>query len=224
MSQKNTNYFDEETKTDITSSIMTLTEDSLNEPTSSSFMEIIRLLRLISIPSFSVFFTYAISLSIFPAIIVLIEPQDPCSSSKSQNIFNKMFTPFLFTLWNVCDVIGRFSAEQLKDWDQFPINAANIHYFAISRLLLLIALLFCNLKDSVLEKVFISDAIPMVLIILLACSNGLIANLSMMFGPSLVPVTDQSKAGIIMIFSLTIGLLTGSLFSFICLYSIHGYF
>jgi hypothetical protein len=43
----------------------------------------------------------------------------------------------------------------------------------------------------------------------------------MMFGPSLTSPTDGSLAGTIMIFMLTLGLLVGSLLSFLVVYIAH---
>jgi hypothetical protein len=46
-------------------------------------------------------------------------------------------------------------------------------------------------------------------------TNGYISTLSMMFGPSLVAPKDAGLAGTLMIFSLTIGLMSGAMFSFV---------
>jgi equilibrative nucleoside transporter 1/2/3 len=49
---------------------------------------------------------------------------------------------------------------------------------------------------------------------LLSVSNGYVASLEMMNGPSLVPDGQQSRAGTIMAFFLVLGLVVGSVSSF----------
>jgi hypothetical protein len=50
--------------------------------------------------------------------------------------------------------------------------------------------------------------------ILMAFSNGYVASSAMMIGPGLVQGSDRNLAGTLMIFSLTLGLMLGSVFSF----------
>ena len=49
---------------------------------------------------------------------------------------------------------------------------------------------------------------------LLSVSNGYVASLEMMNGPTLVPDGQQSRAGTIMAFFLVLGLVMGSMLSF----------
>ena len=61
-----------------------------------------------------------------------------------------------------------------------------------------------------------------VAVIFFAFSNGYLASAAMMLGPTLVSPKDQSTAGTIMIFALTIGLFAGGALSFLCVYISQG--
>ena len=61
---------------------------------------------------------------------------------------------------------------------------------------------------------FSEDYWPIIFMCLLSVSNGYVASLEMMNGPSLVPDGQQSRAGTIMAFFLVLGLVVGSVGSF----------
>lgn len=210
---------------DITSSLL----ESQNKNTTPSnlfsmlplaFQDILLVLYHISSPASAVFLTYVVTMSIFPAVLVLIIPNGKCATdSKTLNTFNEIWIPFLFIIFNVFDFAGRLFAERSKEW--IPINGSNIWIYSMARFVFFILFLFCNVQDTRLVHV---DSNFYVLINLIAFSftSGYIANLAMMFGPNLVGIEDSSLAGIVMITSLILGLTAGSLLSFLIVYIIRG--
>ena len=61
---------------------------------------------------------------------------------------------------------------------------------------------------------FHEDYWPLLFMALMSISNGWVASMEMMAGPSLVPDGLQSRAGTIMAFFLVLGLVLGSIVSF----------
>ena len=61
---------------------------------------------------------------------------------------------------------------------------------------------------------FHEDYWPLLFMALMSISNGWVASMEMMAGPSLVPDGLQSQAGTIMAFFLVLGLVLGSIVSF----------
>ncbi|RYH21047.1 hypothetical protein EON65_21650 [archaeon] len=173
--------------------------------------------RTIIVPSYSVFIIFLGTLMVFPAIMVLIEPTHPCSQSR---LYGDLWIPVMFVLLNAGDVIGRILA-QIGSENKY-ITPTNIHIHSTVRLAIPVLLLFCNIPDNHLDSAINTDGVVLLLIFLLGFSNGLLANLAMMFGPGLVSLPDAPLAGTIMMFWLNCGLLLGSALSFLWLYVVTG--
>lgn len=170
----------------------------------------VEVFRQIWIPAMSVWGTFAVTIGVFPALTVFIESTQACQDP-SQRFYNDLFVPFLFLLCNIFDLVGRVVAENVR-----PLfNAKNVWIGSASRLLFFPLFMLCNLSNSKLPVVFNSDVFPILFMILMAFSNGYVASNCMMMGASSVAAKDSSLAGTIMIFSLTVGLLTGSCISFL---------
>ena len=181
-------------------------DDSDNEVSESSNYEVF---STIKIPAISVFLAFLVTISVFPAIFILIESDKKCDSS--DRFYNDLFGPFLFVLYNLFDFCGRFTAEQIKSF----LNKKRILTFALLRTVFIPAILLCNVSNSQLPILFRNDAFPILFIIGFSFSNGYLASSAMMLGPSLVGPKDAGKAGTIMIFALTLGLLAGGCLSFL---------
>lgn len=194
---------------------------SLDDEKITTVQDILKVFRLISVPAFAVCYTYATSLAVFPPVIVDIEPTEKCTSNPSLQGFNQMWISFLFILWNLFDFLGRYCAERVKD--VIFINSRNIWKYTLLRSVLVILIMFCNIKGARLPHIFVSDAFPVIFLVALSFTNGLLANLAMMYGPSLVSVEQSSLAGTIMVFFLIMGLFFGSAVSFILVYVLQGY-
>jgi equilibrative nucleoside transporter 1/2/3 len=181
-----------------------------------SIDEIMRIARIIKGPAFSVWMCFAVTISLFPSISVLIESEEKCDSDN--RFYNDLWVPFMFVVFNFFDLIGRLSAGMIPHL----FTATNIWIPVVCRIAFFPLFLLCNVYGSQLTTVFDNDAWPIVFMAFFAISNGYLASLSMMLGPSLVKPKDQQLTGTIMIFCLTTGLFCGAMFSFMSLYISNG--
>jgi equilibrative nucleoside transporter 1/2/3 len=190
-----------------------------NRPSASggtSLSRIYEVFKVVSIPSFSVWLTFTVTIAIFPSLTVLIESTKKCESS--ERFFNDLFTPFMFLLFNIFDLVGRIAAGATK-----PIfNPKNIWIAAVARFIFWPLFLLCNVSNSQLSVLFKSDACAIIFMIFMAFTNGYVASNSMMMGAEVASAKDSGLAGTIMVFSLTVGLFCGSCFSFIIVYISQG--
>jgi equilibrative nucleoside transporter 1/2/3 len=186
--------------------------DSSQESASDavSFSEIKRIFNLIKTPALSVWFTFVVTIGLFPSITVLIESEDKCSSSS--RFSNDLFVPFMFLLFNVFDLVGRLLAQHVKLFTE-----KNIWIPVVLRVIYFPLFLLCNVSGSQFKAVFVSDAWPIIFMITFSLSNGYLASLCMMLSPQLVKSTDMQLTGTMMIFFLTVGLFGGAGVSFISL-------
>ena len=190
----------------------------LNSADSQTFARVLRVLWIIRIPAFSVFFIYVVSIGLFPALVVLIESDQKCNTN--DRFHNDLYVPFLFVIWNLFDFAGRVFGGQYPSI--FKLNAHNIWIASVSRVVFFPLFLFCNVSENQLPVLFKSCAFPILFIAGCASTNGYVSTLSMMFGPSLADNDDASLAGNIMVFCLTAGLLTGALLSFLVVFIAQG--
>ena len=181
-----------------------------------TFERIKEVYAMIFVPSFSVMFTFLVTIGVFPALVVLIQSTESCDSS--DRIHNDLFVPLLFLLFNLFDLIGRVTAGATKSF----LTTKNIWIASLARIVFIPLFLLCDVSNSELPVVFNSDACPIIFMMMMATTNGYIASCSMMMGASVVPVKESALAGTIMIFSLTFGLLMGASISFIIVYISQG--
>lgn len=183
-----------------------------------TFEQVKNIWMCISGPSLSVWFIFAVSIGLFPALIVMLESEHKCTSS--DRFYNDLFVPFFFVLFNLFDLVGRTVAGSTP----LVFTAKNVWIGSISRVVFFPLFMMCNVRDSQLGVWFTSDAFPILFMIIFAFTNGYMASACMMLGPGAVPVKDASIAGTIMVLSLTVGLFTGSCLSFIVAYISVGHF
>merc|ERR1711871_845350 len=174
---------------------------------------IVSVLRLMWRPVVAVFLAFLVTIGIYPSVLVSVESQYKCEDGSSR-LFNDLFLPFLFLVYNTFDFAGRVSAEKFKPL----LNVHNILPFALMRMFFIPLVLTCNIPDSQFPTKLPYDAAFFVIVIFFAFSNGYLASSAMMLGPTLVSPKDQSLAGTIMIFALTVGLFAGGALSFLCLF------
>lgn len=172
-----------------------------------SFPTILRVGRSVGRPAFAAMFCFVVTLAVFPALTVFLRSEHQCEYSG--RIFNDLYVPLYFLLYNSGDFCGRVIAG----WYQI-FNGSNIIYPALARIVFIPLFLLCNNDGSQLPVVFESDGWPITFMLLMAFSNGYVASSAMMIGPSLVDNRDKNLAGTIMIFCLTLGLMLGSVLSF----------
>jgi hypothetical protein len=194
--------------------------------------EILDVLYQIRLPAISVFLVFAGTLSVFPSIMVLIQPQHSCAASPLFS--DDLWVPFLFLLLNLSDFLGRLSGPMMKAHHSLRKWCSPEIVFAGSLTRLVIPLFFClsNIEDNHLPIVTKNDGVTWLLTILLGYSNGLMANIAMMQGPDIIATAGAmagvnegektSLAGTIMIFCLSSGLLVGACLSMLLVYIVLG--
>jgi hypothetical protein len=160
----------------------------------------------------AIFLTLLCTLSLFPSHTVLIESQYRCDPDASR-LRNDLFTPFLFLIFYISDFCGRAYAGI----NNMGITVHTLWKPVWLRFLLLPMMMMCRVEGSYLPLVFESDLWPVLFVMLFAGSNGYVSTLAMMFGPAMVSTRKAPIAGSVMILSLNIGLLVGSVLSFLVL-------
>lgn len=182
--------------------------------------KIFEIFEIIRVPALAVFINFTVTLSLFPALTVLLQSSQKCKSN--ERFYNDLYVPIFFLLYNLFDFVGRIVAGMTAPSCLF--TADNIWMGAASRAVFYPLFLLCNLSDSRLPVLFYDDAFPFVFMILFALSSGYVGNHCMMMGASRPAVApkDASLAGSIMVFSLIGGLLIGSCLSFPVVYISQG--
>lgn len=175
-------------------------------------------IKIVYIPAFSVFFVFVVTIGIFPALTQHLHSEYECETDA--RIFNDMFVPLQFFLFNLFDFTGRVTAGAIKITYLTPTN---VWVASLSRAVFFPLFLLCNNQDTQLPVVFQGDVFPIIFMILFAFSNGFVSSTCMMIGPSMVPPQDAALVGTIMVFSLTAGLLGGACTSFLTTYISQGF-
>eukprot|EP01038_Epipyxis_sp_PR26KG_P014708 gene14708-19768_t len=195
-----------------------------DQPQLETYEKIWNVYKYIWVPSLSVWYTFTVTIGIFPSLIVLIESIDKCKNNETKNRFsNDLFVPIMFLLFNLFDFVGRVAGG--IPYCTVLFNNSNIWMLSVARTVFFPLFLLCNVSNSQLPKVFNSDAFPIIFMILFAFSNGFVATCSMILGAiTITDARDSALAGTIMIFSLTVGLFFGACFSFLLVYVSQGSF
>jgi equilibrative nucleoside transporter 1/2/3 len=212
-------------------------------PQASPKNSLLGTLNRIKLLAISVFLVYATTLSLFPAILRLIESthaKDKDAARFQQDIF----VPFAFLIFSLMDWLGKslpgFPALPLPavifgrhpDGTLKRLNYASIKSpmallllavarFAFFPLLLTSNWVIRNVKQEALERpstfplLIQSDALYIILVALFAFTNGWFGSLNMIHAPGLVKsMQEKERIGKVMVLCLSSGLVIGSLFSF----------
>ncbi|KAM3912636.1 equilibrative nucleoside transporter 3 [Leptodactylus fuscus] len=171
---------------------------------------ILPILKKVKILAACLFYTFFISIIIFPTISAGIESVEKHSGSVWNN---KYFTPMTcFLVYNFADWSGR----QITTWIQSPGPDSKILPTLIFLRTFFIPLfMFCNYqpRKHIYQVFFQSDIYPVIFITLLGLSNGYLGTLAMVYGPKVVPKELSEGTAIVMSFFLGLGLAIGSAFS-----------
>lgn len=130
---------------------------------------------------FCVFICFITTLSVYPAITVLVQPIDKRTNhSKWNDIY---FLPVLnYLLFNCGDYAGRI----ISGWLKWPKNKPMlVAFLTILRIGFVPAFLLCNITQKHPLPILIhSDEIFIALMAFFALSNGYIANISCIYAPT----------------------------------------
>lgn len=168
------------------------------------------ILKKTSMLGFCVFYTYFISIIIFPAISSSIESV----SKDTESVWtNKYFTPLTcFLLYNFADWCGR----QITAWIQVPGPQSKLlPAMALLRTLFVPLFMLCNYQPRlhIARVIFAQDVYPVIFTVFLGFSNGYLSTLSIIYGPKVTPKELSEAAGVLMMAFLQSGLALGSTFS-----------
>lgn len=129
---------------------------------------------------FSVLLCFITTLSVYPAITVLVKSVNHGSGNRWHDVY---FLPVInYLLFNTGDYVGRV----LSGWIKWPANKPKfVALLSVLRIGIVPALLLCNITQKHPLPVLIhSDEIFIVLMACFAISNGYIANISCMYAPT----------------------------------------
>jgi len=176
------------------------------EDDESSLAAAWRVLKIIKLPAFSIFFTFTVSLGLYPGLTSLIV---------SEGSNKQYFAPTMFLLFNIGDFSGRLSCARLDVHTGGFTLRRDVVLGSLGRLVFFPLFMACNISGSVLPVVFMNDVWPYLFMLLFSYSAGVLATMSMMIAPSLVVTADKKVVGALMTFLLSTGLLAGSFVSFL---------
>ncbi|XP_043492164.1 equilibrative nucleoside transporter 3 [Polistes fuscatus] len=157
----------------------------------------------------SVFLVFFISLTVYPAITVLVESENKGKGYAWNDIY---FVPVVtYLIFSTGDYAGRVLSGIL----QMPKNKPYcVMFLSIARIIFIPALMFCNAQPRHNLPVYIHSDIYYILItIAFAVTNGYLCNLSFVLVPTVVNTQEKEIASAMMGAFLGIGLTTGAALS-----------
>lgn len=185
---------------------------TIDQNNSARWIKYISIAKEIWPQLFNVFFTYFVSLSIFPSVLVTIG-----STTDSLGKYWNVIVCFLS--FNLCAMIGNISVDLIKH--KIPPN--RLWIMTVARIIFIPFFLFCNAKPDkrTWTVLFPHDWTYSIGVTLLALTSGYAGSLAIIYAP--VSVSDSSNAstaGMMASFSLMIGILAGILFANLLTYII----
>lgn len=168
----------------------------------------LRVLKIVDLPAFSIYFVFVVTYAVYPGLTTLI-------TSEGANA--KYFAPAMFLLFNMGDLSGRLSCGSLDVHHGGSKLRRQVAMGTLLRFIFIPAFMLCNVTGSVFPVVFRHDVWPFLIMALFSYTSGLLATMSMMIAPTLVSFDDKKVVGAIMTMLLSTGLLCGSLCSFLIL-------
>lgn len=172
-------------------------------------LPVLSVLKKIWVMALCVTCVFMVTLSVFPAITVLVQP-DALFTGTWADIFTALCC---FLVFNVMDWIGRSVTSVV----QFPSKESCLFpIFVVARVIFIPALMLCNIPArTYLPVVFQHEFAYILLMSLFAMTNGYCACLCMSYAPQLVRSKDAETAGALMTFFLALGLSLGAALSFV---------
>ncbi|KAM3958475.1 equilibrative nucleoside transporter 1 [Aphomia sociella] len=159
----------------------------------------------IRVYAFSMFAVFAVTMSVYPAVTVLVESHPATAGTDWNNIF---FVPVVnYLIFNCGDYAGRLVAGfLLRPANQWVIAAACIMRVAGVPMLML-----CNVQPRKhLPVVFLWDWEYIIIMIVFAFSNGYLTNIVMINSTRAVEIHEREKASSIIATMLSVGLTAGA--------------
>ncbi|XP_029842416.2 equilibrative nucleoside transporter 1 isoform X1 [Ixodes scapularis] len=158
----------------------------------------------------SIVLIFWVTLSVFPAIMVLVVSTDAGNGSA---ISNKFFLPVAgFLVFNVGDLVGRI----ISGFFPMPPGWRKVLFgLCIARVLFVPLLLFCNAHPrNHLPVLLDSDIAFVVIMVLFSLSNGYLTTPALTYGSKSASTENQETAGSMAALFLGLGLMLGSVSSY----------
>lgn len=174
-------------------------------------VDVLAILKKIKTEAVTVFLIYVVTLGLFPAVTVLIQPTNIESGGVWETKYFVPVTCFLF--YNIGDYIGRLLVETSlspKICSQLALA------LSVLRTVFIPLLLMCNIapdQRSYMPVYLDSDAAYIILIFLLSLSNGYLTSIVMVNAPARVLPYEQQTSSNLMVGLLGLGLISGAVFS-----------
>ena len=171
--------------------------------------------RRVAVPSAAVFFTFVVTLAVFPPLTALARPNGH-DDDDDASLFQRLYVPLLFLEFNLGDFLGRSASSVCRD---LALRPAILLAVSLLRIAFLPLFALGNLQgshhDHLKPTAFLrATPAPFVVMAFFAVSHGLNAALSMAAGAPLVDKAHRELAGTVLCFFLTLGLVSGSALSF----------
>jgi len=147
-----------------------------------------------------------VTLGVFPAISGMVTSTAPSPAWRG------LFPAVLFVVFNLGDMAARLAPPSCH-----LVRGRSTLALALSRIALIPLFMVCHMRpgDSAVPTLLPSDAAPLLLLALLAASNGFLTACPLIYGPLSVPPPEQKQAASLLVLALNVGLTLGSLLSFL---------
>lgn len=167
--------------------------------------------RKIWMYGFVEWFVFVVTLSIYPAVTVLIVSEGHGNGRPWNDVYFTTVVNYL--TFNTGDYVGRIIAG-LVEW---PTNRPRLLIFAsLLRIVWVPLFMVCNAQPRTSLPVLIhSDTVYILLMICFAVTNGYLANIALISAPKRVQAHEREMASSMMAAFLGVGLAFGSMFSLI---------
>ncbi|VDN09434.1 unnamed protein product [Dibothriocephalus latus] len=160
----------------------------------------------VRLTGFCAFFVFVVTLAIFPSLLLLVVPNDYSKNSPWKSTY---FIPVsVFLSFNVSDYIGRAMVAACK-WPKFSQKKLLLAICIIRAVLVPFAMFFNQQPRQNIPAVFIHEAFPIILVIVLGLSNGYLMSLSVTYASQSAPEGSQESCGIATATYISFGLCMG---------------
>jgi equilibrative nucleoside transporter 1/2/3 len=193
----------------------TSTRSEPSEPQTRTFMDVYRAIDVFAV---SLWYNFVVTLALFPAITASI--QSVSYGISNSMIYNELFVPLHFLIFNVGDWVGRI----LANYESFAFKTAkSLAAFSLLRTVFFPLILFSNViirdnEQNVVERVFPcllgNDVVYWLILWIFSVSNGWLCSLITMAAPQTCDLGSKELAGTILVTFLSVGTTMGSLLSF----------
>eukprot|EP00108_Taenia_solium_P009082 TsM_000693400 transcript=TsM_000693400 gene=TsM_000693400 len=159
---------------------------------------------------FVTLFIFAVTLTVFPSVFVLIVPNNFDETSVWHTKY--FHGVIVFLSFNIFDYLGRMAVGWFK-WPAFE-QRKTLLALAIVRTVLVPLTMMCNIPSQRLPTVFYHDFVPIILIILLGLSNGYFVSLAVSYAPRYASAGNEEGCGIATSTYIALGLCLGVTLSY----------